>query len=75
MEAMKPLHIATSVKIVSKHLRMERPNVMVVRDRIQRLARSQVTAEDQALALELQAATRMSMAQLAELTKEWPLKA
>ena len=71
MRAMKPLHIATSLKIVSKHLRMPRPDINVVRDRIQRLARSQVTAEDQALALELQAATRMSIAQLAELTKSW----
>ena len=68
IEAMKPLHIATSLKVVSKHMRLERPNVMVVRDRIQRLACSQVTPEGQVLALELQAANRMSMA---ELTQSW----
>jgi hypothetical protein len=68
---MKPLHIAACLRIVGKHLRIPKPSIVVVRERIQRLARSRVTQEDMALAIELEAATRMSIAGLAKLTEEW----
>ena len=66
--AAKPLHIATSLKIVAKHMHVAKPSIMVVRDRIQRLAGSRVTREDQLLAEELEEATGMPIADLAKLT-------
>ena len=67
----KPLHVATSLKIVAKQMHVAKPSIMVVRDRIQRLAGARVTREDQLLAEELEEATGMPIAELAKLTERW----
>jgi len=38
MKAAKPLHIATSLKIVAKHMHVAKPTILAVRNCMQRLA-------------------------------------
>src|SRR5689334_23053784 len=65
---MKPLHIAASLRIVSKHLHVRKVSIMAARDAIQRAAKAPVYGP---MVDELEQATGMPIAELAELTKKW----
>ena len=66
---MKPLHIAASLRIVSKHLHVRKVAIAAARDAIQRAAK--MPELHQAMVAELEQVTGMRVAELAELTKKW----
>ena len=69
------LHIATSLRIVAKHKHMPGITIVQARDIVQRLAAAEAYPRDESrLVMELQQRTGLSIADLAKLTKQWPLE-
>jgi hypothetical protein len=65
----KPLHIAASLRVVSKHTHVRKISIMAARDAIQRAAK--VPVMHGPMIAELEEVTGMPIAELAELTKKW----
>jgi hypothetical protein len=71
----KPLHITASLRIVAKHKHMPGIPIDLAHDIIQTLAKAKTrTRDDERLIEDLEARTSLSIAELAKLTKEWPLE-
>jgi len=67
------LHLTASLRIVAKHKHMPKLTVVQARDAIEHLATAaQLTREEQRLAQDLEAATKIPVAELARITKQWP---
>jgi hypothetical protein len=69
---MKPLHLVTCLRVVSKHTHIPKISIAVARDAIQRLTTGTLTHEDQQLIEELEKRTGVTIAELAKLTDKWP---